>query len=138
MKCFHKLWLESTINTLYDNGLQDNMLNILYNKNKNANVAIKFNNKMTRRTDIHNIVMQATLFSSFMCASQMEQINNIVQENEELKYRYQNDKDITIGFLNYIDDQLGISECKDSSIKNAALIYFAETRCQMLSEDKSC
>ena len=42
-KCFDKLWLEATINALYEAGLKSDVLNLLYNKNKNADIAIKVN-----------------------------------------------------------------------------------------------
>ena len=40
-KCFDSLWLEECINDIYDAGLQHDKLNLLYNMNQNAFVAIK-------------------------------------------------------------------------------------------------
>ena len=134
---FDKLWLESTINTLYNNGLKNDMLNLLYIENKKANIALKFNNRITRRTQIEKIVMQGTIFSSFMCASEMDNINTLCNNNQSLKYYYQGDPNIDIGFLNFVDDQLGISECYSSAAKNAAICSFAETRKQQLCNVKS-
>ena len=45
--CFDKLWLEASINSLYEHGLQNDKLNLLYIENKHANVAIKVNRDLT-------------------------------------------------------------------------------------------
>ena len=74
VKCSDKIWLHSISNTVYDNGLQDSMLNIFYEVNKNAKVALKFNDTITRRINIPDRIMQITLFSAFMCASSMDRI----------------------------------------------------------------
>ena len=56
--CFDKLWLESNINSLYENGLTTDKLNLLYIENKQANVAVKVNNKASNRFPVKNVVMQ--------------------------------------------------------------------------------
>ena len=44
IKCFDKLWLEATINALYEAGLQHDILNLLYLENEKANLTVKINN----------------------------------------------------------------------------------------------
>ena len=60
-KCFDKLWLQSTINALYEAGLTNNTLNILYAENKNAEIAIKINGKLTKRVSVKDVVMQGSV-----------------------------------------------------------------------------
>ena len=43
------MWLQATINALYDAGVTNDTLNLLYLENKNAQIAIKINNKLTKR-----------------------------------------------------------------------------------------
>ena len=40
-KCFDKLWLQSCINSLYEAGIDNDKLNLLYIENKNARVQSK-------------------------------------------------------------------------------------------------
>ena len=39
-KCFDKLWLQSCINSLYEAGIDNDKLNLLYIENKNAKIFI--------------------------------------------------------------------------------------------------
>ena len=59
--CFDKLWLEASINSLYDNGLQNDKLNLLYIENKHENVAVKVNDKVSTRFSVNNVVMQGSV-----------------------------------------------------------------------------
>ena len=40
-KCFDSLWLEECINDLYETGLQNYQLNVLYNSNLTARIVVK-------------------------------------------------------------------------------------------------
>ena len=50
--CFDILWLQSSINSLYENGLTNDMLNLLYIENKNVQIAVKVNDNITKRIDV--------------------------------------------------------------------------------------
>ena len=60
-KCFDSLWTYECINDLYDSGLQNDKLAVLFAINKNAQVAIKTSHGMTKRVNIPNILMQGTV-----------------------------------------------------------------------------
>ena len=55
-KCFDKLWLQSCINALFDAGLDNDKLNLLYIENKNANIAVKVNNKLSMRISVKDVM----------------------------------------------------------------------------------
>ena len=44
---FYKLWLQACINSLYKAGIDNHYLKLLYIQNKNKQVAVKINNKLT-------------------------------------------------------------------------------------------
>ena len=54
-KCFDKLWLQKTTNDLFEAGLKNYKLNLLFLENRNA---IKVNNKVTRKINIRDTEMQ--------------------------------------------------------------------------------
>ena len=58
--CFEKLWLQSCINSLYENGLDNDLLNLLYIEKKEAEITIKVNNKLTERVKVNDIIMQGS------------------------------------------------------------------------------
>ena len=66
-KCFDSLWLHKVINTLYDAGLQNDKLPLLFMENNNARVAIKTNEKISKRISIRNIIMQGSIWGSLCC-----------------------------------------------------------------------
>ena len=61
-KCFDKLWLQAAINSLYEAGLTNEVLNLLYVENKTANIAVKVNRKLTKRVEVNDIVMQGSVW----------------------------------------------------------------------------
>ena len=57
-KCFDSLWLHEVINCLYEAGLQNDKLPLLFLENNNAQVAVKTNDRISKRVRIQNIIMQ--------------------------------------------------------------------------------
>ena len=51
-QCFDSMWLKETMNDLYEAGVQDDQLAVLYEANKNVNVAVKTPNGLTDRVKI--------------------------------------------------------------------------------------
>ena len=89
-KGFDKLWLQSTINALYEAGLTNHTLNILYAENKNAEVAIKINGKLTKRVHVKDVVMQGSVWGSMKCTTTMDKLNKTMLKEDNLNYHYKN------------------------------------------------
>ena len=138
IKCYDKLWLEACINSLYDAGLRSDYLNLLYIENKTAQIAVKLNNKVTRRIPVQHVVMQGSVWGGLKCTSQMDTLNKFMKSNDRLTYKYRGDPRIAIGVLGMVDDTLGIAECGVKSVeKNAVLNSFMETHRLKMHKDKS-
>ena len=136
--CFDKLWLEECINSLYEAGINDDKLNLLYIENRNVQVAVKVNNKLSKRVNVNNVVMQGSVWSSLKCTTNMDKLNKIALSDESLQYNYKGDSDIPVGMLGMVDDTLGVSNCGSDAIKkNAVINSFVETQRQELSLEKS-
>ena len=137
-KCFDKLWLEACINELYESGVRNDMLNLLYIENKHADVAVKVNNKLSRRISVENVIMQGSVWGSLKCTNMMDTLNKQLKKNKSLMYQYKGDPNIEIGVLGMVDDTLGVMECGENSIvKNAVINSFVETKKLKLHEEKS-
>ena len=65
-KCFDALWLKECISDLYDKGLNNDNLNLIYQGNSLANVAVKNGDRLSKRFEIDNIVMQGSVWGSLM------------------------------------------------------------------------
>ena len=62
--CFDKMWLQTSTNALFECGLRNDMLSLMFLENVNAQIAIKVNNKLTQRINVQNVEMQETVWSS--------------------------------------------------------------------------
>ena len=60
-KCFDSLWMFECINDLYESGLKNNKLCLIFHSNKNARVAIKTPSGLSDRFTINKKVMQGTV-----------------------------------------------------------------------------
>ena len=138
IKCFDKLWLEACINSLYEAGLKSDNLNLLYIENKTADIAVKINNKVSRRIPVKNVVMQGSVWGGLKCTTQMDTLNKHMLSKDELTYKFRGDPTIPIGVLGMVDDTLAIAECGVKSVeKNAVVNSFMETHRLRMHKDKS-
>ena len=101
------LWLEECINDLYDAGIQDDKLALIYEANKKNQVAIKTPFGITPRVDINQIVLQGEVLGPLQCSVQVETISKECIEEEKFLYSY---KQVNIPPLSMIDDLACIAE----------------------------
>ena len=96
-KCFDKLWLQATINAMFEAGLTCDTLNLLYIENENAQIAIKVNGNLSKRVNIKDVVMQGSVWGGLKCPTTMDKLNNVLLQEEQFKYFYMQDTNIPIG-----------------------------------------
>ena len=72
--CFNALWVEKTIIDLHENGVKNNLLNLLFELSKTANIAIKTPVGISEKETIESILMQGETISSISCTSTMDRI----------------------------------------------------------------
>ena len=85
-KCFDGLWTHECINDIYEAGMTNDKLPLLFKMNQNAKVAIKTAQGITKRTNIKNIIMQGTGRGSLFCMSTMDKLPKKAYENETIQY----------------------------------------------------
>ena len=54
------MWLKETVNDLWEAGINDNNLSLIYKMNEEVQVAVKTPFGLTERTQIQEIVMQGS------------------------------------------------------------------------------
>ena len=144
-KCFDSLWMHECINDLYEAGLKNDKLNLIYLMNQKAQVSIKTACGNTDRVNIENIVMQGTTWGSLLCTTTMDKLGKRIYENDELLYKYNGEVDIPT--LEMVDDILTISKCsKESVMVNSEVNSFIEakkltlgaTKCAKIHIGKKC
>ena len=115
-KCFDKLWAQKCFNDMYENGLQNYKLNLLFEENVNAKVAVKVQSGITRRVPISKNIMQGTVWGSLFCTSTMDKLGKKALEQPELLYKY---KGVPIPPLCMVDDVITVSNVENTENMNS-------------------
>ena len=134
-KCFDSLWVQECINTMYENGLKNDKLVLLYEETRNARIAIKTSLGTTKQADIENIIMQGTVFGSIICTSVIDKLAKIFYESPDIMYKYKGE--VKVPILGMVDDVLGVNQCsKEVVASNATINSFMELNKLNLSSTK--
>ena len=135
-KCFDSLWLHEVINCLYEAGVQNDKLPLLFIENNIAQVAVKTSGGMSNRELIRNIIMQGSVWGSLCCVVLMEKLGQQIYNNPDLLYYYKGL--VPTPPLQMVDDILGIQKCSRKSPElNSTINTFIELEKLKLS-DKKC
>ena len=121
-QCFDSLWLEECLNDIYDGGIKDDKLQLLYNIKSRVNVAVKTPMGKTQSGIIRNSIIQGDVFGPLLCS---KQVDTLGQEClEENKYTYQYRGEVDIPPLGMVDDLLCVSECGYKTTQMNSYIKF--------------
>ena len=125
-KCFDTLWVQECINDLFEAGLDNDKLSLLYLENQNAKCAIKSDNGLSRRIDIQNIVMQGSVWGSLFCTTTMDKLGQISYKDENMIYKYKGL--VAVPSICMVDDIMSIQKCSDSGKTNAVINAFIKMK----------
>ena len=114
---FDYLWLHEVINCLYEAGLRNDKLPLLFLENNNAKVAVKCNNELSSRVSIKNIIMQGSVWGSLCCVVLMDKLGKLAYSNPDLLYYYKG----VVGTppLQMVDDIMALQKCSNKSTKHS-------------------
>jgi hypothetical protein len=104
---FDSLNLEQALSDLYDTGVDDDNLHLLYEANKEIHMSVKTPTGLTDRQTIHDIVLQGDTFGSILASVQVDTICKDCMK-EDFNYLYKDS--LPIGFLGLVDDIIGVTE----------------------------
>ena len=124
-KCFDALWAQECINTLYEYGLDNDKLVLIYEETKYAQIAIKTSIGITERVNITNLIMQGTVFGSLICTAVMDKLARIFYNDSQLFYKYKGTVDVPV--LGMVDDVLNVASCSEQVVlSNCTINSFIE------------
>ena len=101
--------LEESLSDLFDSGMKDNTLALLYDANRNVRVKVKTSHGFTVEKKFPRIVLQGDTWAPTMAANQVDTFGKQLLE-EEPDYLYKYKGKVNIGLLGMIDDLAGVSE----------------------------
>ena len=105
-QCYDSLWVERCLLDMFDNGVSSNLLNLIYELSKKANISIKTPVGESDEKEINDVIMQGETLSGIICTNSMDKMNKDCKL-EPLKYR----ESVSIPKLGYVDDTVDITEC---------------------------
>ena len=73
-KCVDSLWLKECLNNLYEAGLDNSNLKLLYEGNRECYISVKTPNGQTDRILFHEIVMQGSVCGPLCSTATMDKI----------------------------------------------------------------
>ena len=114
------MWLKECINDLYNTGVTDDNLNLIFEANRVNQVAVNSPAGITQREEINEIVLQGEVFGPLQCSVQIDTFGK--QCLAEEKYLYQYRDCVGIPPLAMVDDVLAISECGVETVKVNAFL----------------
>ena len=103
------MWLEETLNDLYDGGMTDDNLSILYEANKKVKVAVKTPHGLTDRIDIEKIILQGDVFGPIQCSMSVDTYGRECLAEGKHLYSYKGE--VEVPALAMVDDLLIVTEC---------------------------
>ena len=138
-QCFDSMWLKECINDLYNAGVTDDSLALIFEANKNNKVAVNTPAGLSERESVSEIVLQGEVFGPLQCSVQTDTFGK--ECLEENKHLYQYRGVVGIPPLAMVDDLLSVTECGIESVKvngylnsktNIKKLQFGEDKCKKL------
>ena len=109
-ECFDTMSLPITANDLFNAGVTDDKLNLLYKSDETSNISIKTPFGKTERTTVRDTIPQGENTAPFKCTIQIDSISeNQSTSLEKHLYKYKNK--VKLPPFGMVDDQLTVANC---------------------------
>ena len=121
-QCFDSLWPEECLSDLFQYGMKDDGLALLYNGCSDITIKVKTPVGLTEEAKIDKTVMQGDVWGPSACSVSVDSIGKECIEEHKYLYHYKNK--VSIPPLAMVDDLLSISECGPNSVKLNSYINY--------------
>ena len=143
-QCFDSMWLDETINDLFEAGLNNDNLNVIYKLNEKNKVAVLTPHGSTERVTVNKIVMQGENLAPLECSVQVDTFGKECLAEEKYLFFYRGT--VPVPPLSMVDDLLCISACGINSLlinsfinvkSNQKKLQFGESKCHKIHIGKN-
>ena len=125
--------LHINLNALFEAGIQDDILALIYEANKENVISVKTPNGTTHTGTIHNKIMQGDVLGPLLSSNMVDKNIGEVAIRKSICYMYK-DK-VPIPPLAMVDDTLGISVC---GVETTKMNSFLNTRTNVMNLQFGC
>ena len=116
---FDSIDLEKALSDLYDFGVNDETLALLYKANHEIQMSVKTPSGLTERQTVKDIVLQGDTFGSILASVQVDSIGKEVMESD-LGYLYKNK--LPVALLGLVDDLIGVTDAGFKAVQMNEII----------------
>ena len=140
---FDSINLEEAINDIYNAGLDDENLALIFKANEEIHMAVKTPGGLTTRQILKNIVLQGDTWGSILASVQVDSIAKDIHESG-LGYMYKDSLQVSV--LGLVDDLIGVTEAGyqaqqmnvEFNVKSAEkCLQFGVTKCKSMLVGKN-
>ena len=138
-QCFDSLWLDECMNDLYEAGIVDDKLALIYKLNSTNQVAVKTPFGMTERKPVEKIVLQGEVFGPLQCSVTIDTFGKECLEEGKHLYMYKGE--VGVPPLAMVDDVVCPTVCGIDTVEvtgflnaksNCKKIQFGVDKCHQL------
>ena len=133
---FDGLWMQECLSDLYNSGVTDDKLSLLYNINNHVKIAVKTPAGRTNREDIYNVITQGDVFGPILCSNLVDTFGRECLKDGKYTYSYRGEVDIPP--LGMIDDLLCVTECGPRSSMMSGFINCKTNSKKLMFEIEKC
>ena len=131
-KVYDSLRVEHTLLDLYENKVDTNLLNVLYELSKKTSISIKTPVGISEEKEIDDTIMQGENVSSILCTST---VDKIAKDSPFENFKYKEKVDIPK--LGFVDDLCDVNRCgSETKEVNRYTVEQINKRGLQFSEDK--
>ena len=118
-QAFDTLNTESVLTDLYDSGVKDNELNLIYEADSTHFVKVNSPVGLTGETTIKNKILQGCTLGPVKCSNSVDKIGKQCLEQKQNLYLYRSDSErpVEIPPLGMVDDIITVSRCGKDTVK---------------------
>ena len=100
--------LKEALADLYNSGVQDDTLHLIYEANKNVTVQVKTSFGLTEEVALEEVVLQGEVWGPSLAANQVDTFGKeMIEEDFSFMYRYKGY--VPVPLLGQIDDIIGVT-----------------------------
>ena len=137
--------LQEAMLDLYDSGVKDNHLTLIYESNKDIQIKVKTPNGLTVEHTLKENVLQGDTLSSIIASNHVDTIGKkLLEENPDYLFKYKDE--VPIGVMAMVDDTVTVTEAGHKTQQMNAFfnvqaaekrLQFSEFKCNSMTIHKS-
>ena len=132
---FDAINLEQAASDIFDVGVNDDNLVMIYNANNDVKMSVNTPNGLTERQTLKNVVLQGDTFGSILASVQVDSIGKEVEENNFV-YKYMDT--LPIGMLGLVDDLIGVTPAGYKAQQMNAMLNVKTAEKRLQFGNKKC